>query len=512
MTQPNLSPADAAKELLRRKNARKSLANYIEYVSGKTPARHMVFLCDKLERLTTSTYDRLLICEPPGAAKSFIASWHFPAFYLSAYPDHNIIAASHTDAFAEQWGRRVRNLMMGDEHRALFPSVSISEDSRAAGRWETNEGGSYYATGVGGAVTGRRANLIIVDDPLRGIEDAESETVRENMWSWWAADLSTRLVPGGRIVLIQTRWHLDDLAGRLIASESNGGDRWNKIILPALAKADDPLGRKPGEALWPEWQDVAALERIRRQPAMTPRVWESLYQQSPVAEAGNLVKSAWFKLWKSREPPQCEYVIQSWDTAISSKDRAAYSCCLTMGVFTEPETNLPAIILLSRWRGRVEYPELKIMARRLHFNYLDDRFDMPMSNPNKLSPDILLIEDKATGKPLIADFSRAGIIATAFPVNRFGDKDSRLRLSLDILENGRFYVPAIPPQFTMPRKFAQEFITSVTSYPASDSRDDVDALSQGIIRLKTSGWVYHKEDKPTPPPWRDVTAKEPLYG
>ncbi len=506
-----ITPADAAQELLRRRQARISLAGYIEYVSGKTPARHMRFLCKKLEKAMVTPEHRLLICEPPGHAKSFITSWHFPAYYLSKFPTHNIVTVSHTDAFAETWGRRVRNLMLGTEHQILYPAVTVAEDSRAAGRWDTNQGGSYYATGVGGAVTGRRANLILIDDPIRGIEDADSPTVRENMWSWWAADLGTRLVPGGLVVLIQTRWHLDDLAGRVIASEETGGDKWEKIILPALAKKNDPLGRKPGEALWPEWQSVAALERIRRQPSMTPRIWESLYQQSPVVEAGNIVKREWIKLWRGADPPECSFILQSWDTAATKKERSAYSSCVTLGIFNEPETNNPAMILLSRWRGRVEYHDLKTMARRLAHNYLDDRFDMPKHNPVKNAPDMILIEDESTGKILLQDFARANIQAFAFPARRYGSKDARLNLSLDVIESGRLYVPAIPPMFTMPRKFADEFITSLTSFPASTSRDDVDALSQAIIRLKTSGWIYQPEDKPKEAPWRPHQAPEPIY-
>ncbi len=855
---------EAAQELLRRRRARSSLAEYIEYVSGKAPARHMRFLCDKLENAMNTRDHRLLICEPPGHAKSFITSHHFPAWYLSKYPDHNIVAASHTDAFAEDWGRKVRNLMLGDEHRTLFPEVTVSEDSRAAGRWNVVTGGSYYATGVGGAVTGRRANCvsgdtivetldgpkcikdiditssscyvlsyeppvwktshpgvyrrvlavarrraperlrirttagntleatgehlvftdrgfypaqtlnpgdvllravretggacavrgvkenpqgkhtpvlqpvvrdtgeqrsaglcpaegvqhlfdadsttarqegavcllkgmsqrcfaeglgrssaftrdagsflydmfknvfsrapyaqgsllfcavqehrtqqtdvwqrepslsawsghqgeswedrsqqqraypdnmegrsdrdyqagpkalrsvqnqrlarlsshrlqpteqqagefsnsmpqmpqhgswggafetesdtvsvvetireegfvydievedthcffangllvhncILVDDPIRGIEDADSPTVRDNMWSWWAADLSTRLVPGGIIILIQTRWHLDDLAGRVIASEGAGGDKWEKIILPALAKENDPLGRKPGEALWPEWQSKEALERIRRQPAITERIWHSLYQQSPVSESGNIVKRDWIKLWRSNEPPECKFVLQSWDTALTNKEKSAYSACLTFGVFDEPETGMPAMILLSRWRGRVEYHDLKIMARRLFHNYLDDRQDMPKHNPAKMSPDLLVIEDESSGKPLINEFAKAGIRAFAFPARKYGNKDQRLQLSLDIINSGRVYVPAIPPVFTQPRKFADEFITSLTSYPAASSRDDVDAFSQAIIKLKTSGWVYQPEDKPADPPWREHQPREALY-
>ena len=244
MTDKQITPEQAATELLKRRRARERLASYIEYVSDKTPARHMRFLCERVEEVAARKKNRLMVCMPPGHAKSFTLSHHFPAYYLSHNPSHNVIFVTHTDSFAETWGRKVRNLMLTDEHRILFPSISVSDDSRAAGRWDTNAGGSYYAAGVGSSVTGRRADCIIIDDPLRGIEDANSQLIRDNLWDWYGADLYTRLKPDGVIILIQTRWHLDDLAGRLIAASNTAyGDKWHQIILPALALDKDQIGR-----------------------------------------------------------------------------------------------------------------------------------------------------------------------------------------------------------------------------------------------------------------------------
>jgi hypothetical protein len=507
------SPDEAIEELLRRRQARADGGAYREYVSGLKVARHSRFLWDKLHDVMEGRTKRLMVFMPPGSAKTTDVSHHFPAFYLSKYPQYPIIGTTHTDKFAEANGRRVRNIIMSDEHRTLFPDVSVREDSSAAARWELTNGGMYMGFGVGATVVGRRAGGLILDDVVAGIAAADSQTDRDFVWSWYGADLATRLIPGGWIILVMTRYHPDDIAGRLLAgSSAQFGDKWEVLSLPAMAKANDPLGREIDEPLWPEWQSKKELIRIKNQPSMTSRLWSALYQQEPVVEAGNIIKRNWFQLWKSSDPPTCNFIIQSWDTATTKKEHSAYSCCLTFGVFTDPKDGMPSMILLSRWRERVEYPELKAMARRLYHSYLDDRRDMPKLNPAKMSPDLLCIEDESSGKALIQEFARAGIRAFPFPARKYGSKDERLRLSMDILADGRVYVPAMSPNYTLPRKFADEFITSLTAYPASTSRDDVDALSMAIIKLKTSGWVYQSEDKPPEPAWRDTsTEREAIY-
>lgn len=502
---------EAAAEILRRREARKSLAKYMGYVSGKPAPKHLELLCAKIHQCMDRKITRLIVAMPPGHAKTFCLSHHFPAFYLSKFPGHCVIAVTHTQDLAKANGRRARNILASDEHRNLFPETSVSEDSAAADAWETTRGGIYLGFGVGSTVVGRRASCVVIDDALKGMDDADSDLVREKLWTWYGADLFTRLVPGGLIIIVATRYHLDDLSGRLLAaSQQPGGEKWETLILPALAEKADPLGRVEGEALWPEWQPKQALLNIKAQPAMTPRMWSALFQQRPVIEGGNLIKRSYIKLWCHIEPPETTFIIQSWDTAISARSSAAYSCCLTFGVFMD-EHNMPVLILLSRWRGRVEYPELRKMAQRLYYNYLDDRIDMPMHNPSKRSPDICLIEDKATGKPLIADLGRAGIQATAFQVSRYGDKTARLRLCLDIFEGGRVYVPAVPPAYTLPRQWAEEYISSLISFPNADSRDDADATSQAIIRLKTSGWIYHSGEGPKEAPYTSERRRGAIY-
>ena len=513
MPQNNPTPAEAAQELLRRRYARASGADYRQYVSGLVPAKHSRLIWDKLHGVMDGKIKRLMVFCPPGSAKTTDISHHFPAYYLSKFHGHNIIAATHTDKFAEQNGRRVRNIIMSGEHEILFPGIKISEDSSAAARWETNIESTYSGFGVGATVVGRRAHGLILDDVVAGISAADSPSDRDFVWNWFGADLVTRLIPGGFIILVMTRYHLDDIAGRLLAGQAQAyGDKWDVVSLPAIAKENDILGRKPGEALWPEWQDIAELMRIKNQPHMSGRLFSALYQQDPVPEGGNVIKREWLKLWQQGDPPTVKYVLQSWDTAVTKKDGSAYSACTTWGIFDEPGSGLPAMILLSMWHGKLEYPELRKLAMRLAWNYHDDRQDIPMGNPSQMAPDMVLVEKKSSGEELIQDMNRAGIMVTGYNPNKDGSKDQRLQLALDFFENGRIWVPAAPPNFTQPRRWAQKFVDFLVSHPSSDSRDIVDSTSQAIIRIKRSGWVRNTDDPVEIPKWRDTTSREPLYG
>ncbi|GGC58372.1 terminase large subunit domain-containing protein [Chelatococcus reniformis] len=275
-----LSPAAAAAELLRRRLARRSLTEWCR-ACGFAPAAHHRLIIAELERVARGETDRLALFLPPGSAKSTYASVLFPPWYLAREPSRAVIVGSHTAELAERWGRKVRNLVA--RHGPLL-GYGVARDNRAAGRWETTGGGEYYAAGVGGAITGRRADLAIIDDPLRGREDADSRAVRDAQWDWYKFDVMTRLKPGAAVVLIQTRWHEDDLAGRILAEE---GGRWRVLALAMEALAGDPLGRGVGEPLWPEWfTDV-----MRRDAKREPRLWSALYQQQPTPDEG-----AFFKL------------------------------------------------------------------------------------------------------------------------------------------------------------------------------------------------------------------------
>jgi len=274
---------------MRRRQIRGALVRWCQHC-GFEPARHHRLILDALEAVSRSEIDRLAIFMPPGSAKSTYSSVLYVPWYYGQHPDHSIIAGSHTFELAERWGRRVRNLIT--EHQRIL-GVGLAQSSQAAGRWETSHGGEYFAAGVNGAIAGWRGDLVLIDDPVRSREDAESPVVRQKTWDWYKSDVYPRLKPRGRIVLIQTRWHEDDLAGRVLHEMSCGGDQWHIISLPAEAEAGDPLGREPGAALWPEWEPLEELERKRR--AIGPRDWSALYQQRPAPEEGDFFKADWLK-------------------------------------------------------------------------------------------------------------------------------------------------------------------------------------------------------------------------
>jgi predicted phage terminase large subunit-like protein len=282
-----------------------------------------------------------MVFMPPGSAKSTYASVLFPPWLLAQNPALTIIAASHTVELAERFGRRVRNLI--SEHQRTL-GYSLAADSQAAGRWDTEQGGEYFAAGVRGPITGRRADLALIDDPVKSREEADSDIIRERVKDWWRNDLYTRLKPGGRVVLIQTRWHEDDLGGWLLEQEKTGGDQWDVLSLPAVAEAKDPLGRQLGQPLWPEWQDSDALARV--QGAVGPRTWSALYQQRPQPDEGTYFQRAWFKRFHEAQKPANLHCYGTSDYAVT-EDGGDYTVHRVWGV--DPQSDL---WLLGGWRGQ----------------------------------------------------------------------------------------------------------------------------------------------------------------
>jgi predicted phage terminase large subunit-like protein len=266
------------------RGGRESLLTFTERTNaGYERAAHHERIADALEAVECGEIDRLMIFMPPRHGKSELASRRFPAWYLGRNPGKQLIAASYNSDLAMDFGRDVRNIVGSEEFGEIFPGVGLSPDSKAANRMNTNVGGSYIAAGVGTAVTGRGAHVALIDDPFKDRAEADSELRRELVWRWYQSTLYTRLMPGGAIVLIQTRWHEDDLAGRLIEAS---GDRWEVVELPAL---------KDGKALWPEWYDETALARIKAN--IGPREWSALYQQQPQPDEGGFFQRAWFQPW-----------------------------------------------------------------------------------------------------------------------------------------------------------------------------------------------------------------------
>lgn len=276
---------------------------------------------------------------PPGSAKSTYGSVLFPPWYVAQHPEHQIITASNTAELAARWGRRVRNLI--NEHQLIL-GCSLASDSQAADRWQTSAGGEYIAAGVGGTITGWRGDLVVIDDPVKSREQADSEDIRAKQWDWYVDEAYSRLKPGGRIVLIQTRWHEDDLAGRVLAAAAEGRDAWNVISLPALAELDDPLGRLPGEPLWPEWESLEHLELKRA--VTSARSWAALYQQRPAPEEGDYFKAEWLKTYVTQPPLETLAVYGASDYAVTA-DGGDYTVHVVVGV--DPDGHM---YLLDLWR------------------------------------------------------------------------------------------------------------------------------------------------------------------
>lgn len=301
-----LSPAEAARELLSRRRARVNLTHYSER-RGFEPAAHHRLLIDRFEALERGDIDRLALFLPPGSAKSTYAML-FQEWLLGRNPHLSLVAVSHTAELAERFGRRVRNAIAMPEYAAIFPGTQLSADSQAAGRWDTTAGGEYFAAGVGGPITGRRADYGLIDDPVRSREDADSERIRETTWQWYLNDFLTRLKPGARQLLIMTRWHEDDLGGRILAFE---GEKWTVVCLPMIAQGNDPLGRAVGEPLWPQWYTPDMITRAQADE----RSWNALYQQNPAPDSGTYFRRDW--IGEYDRPPQLVHWYGGSDFAVT---------------------------------------------------------------------------------------------------------------------------------------------------------------------------------------------------
>jgi len=384
---------------------------------------------------------------PPGAAKSTYASILYAPWHFAQHPDHCVIAASHTAELAEKWGRRVRNLLA--EH-SLILGVGLAPDSQAAGRWETDRSGEYFAAGVGGAIAGRRADLVVIDDPIRSREDADSELVRDKTWDWYKSDLYTRLKPGGRIVLIQTRWHEDDLAGRLLADMQAGGDQWEVISLPALAEPDDPLGRRVGEPLWPEWENSAELERKRR--AVGPRDWSALYQQRPAPEDGDYFKSEWLRPYGKAPARETMRVYGGSDYAVTA-DGGDYTVHAVVGL--DPEG---CMYLLDLWRKQASSDVWVDEFCRLVKEW------KPMGwaeEQGQIKSGVGPFLDRAQRE------KRAYVAREQFPTR--GDKAVRAQSMRGMMASHGLYVPINAPWYA-------DFRSELLSFPAGKHDDQVDAI------------------------------------
>lgn len=360
MTSSPISPQEAARELLARRMARKSLAKFIEYLEvGIIPARHHQYLIGKLEAVERGEIRRLMVFMPPGSAKSTYASILFPAWFIGRHPDRSIIHASHTTELAERWGRRIRNMAGEPRYGRLFEDAELAADSQAAGRWSTRAGGEYYAAGAGSAIVGFRADLGIIDDPIAGREQADSEREREKIKEWYRSDFHTRLKPGGAIVLIMQRWHEDDLAGWLLSEQAKGGEQWEVVRLKMEADENDPLGRAPGEPLWPEWY----TNDMRAQAKRDARTWLALYQQEPRPESGGEFKKEWLQRYQTKPTKGLNTYILV-DPASEKKKTSDYTAVFVVGLADDQN-----YYVLDFVRDRLSLTQRADLLFRLHREY-----------------------------------------------------------------------------------------------------------------------------------------------
>jgi predicted phage terminase large subunit-like protein len=410
-------------------------------------ARHHKLLVEELERVERGEVDRLMIFMPPRHGKSLLASTLFPAWYLGRSPGRSIIASSYGQELASDFGRRTRNFVADPMHRAIFPECVIADDSSAVHRFNLSAGGAYYAVGAGGPITGRGANLLLIDDPIKGREQAYSAAERRSLQQWYESVAYTRLQPAGAIVLIQTRWHQDDLAGWLLREHAS--ENWRVISLPAIAEPGDLLGRAEGSALWPAKFPLPVLERIRE--AIGSTAWIAQYQQRPAPEEGAIFRRDWFLSYPATKPPECSQRIISLDTAFKTGESNDFS---VIQVWGQTKTGYA---LLSQWRERAEFGDLTRKAVALG---------------EQCSPQYVLIEDAASGQSLI-QMMRSETRLPILPVKALGDKVSRAHAVSPLVESGRVFIPDSA-------SWLRDFLDEVTSFPAAPHDDQVDAMTQAL--------------------------------
>jgi len=441
---------------------------------------HHAKMARAFERVARGEIKRLIINMPPRHTKSEFASYLLPAWFLGNFPEKKVIQTSHTAELAVGFGRKVRNLVDKEEYHAIFDGVELQADSKAAGRWSTNAGGDYFAIGVGGAVTGKGADLLIIDDPHSEQEAALSEVnpeIYDKTYEWYTSGPRQRLQPGGAIVIVMTRWSKKDLTGQVLkAAAQRGGEDWEVIEFPAILPSGNPL--------WPQFWSLKELQALKEE--LPNSKWMAQYQQNPTSETSAIVKREWWQIWEPENPPPCEFLLQAWDTAFEKTNRSDYSACTTWGVFYQEDgagIRQANIILLNAFRDRMEFPELKRKA---------------VEEYKEWQPDSIIIEKKASGSPLIYEMRAMGIPVQEFTPSKGNDKISRLNAVSDIFASGRVWVPNT--------NWAEEVVDEVASFPAGEHDDYVDSVSLAMMRFRKGGYVrtlLDEDDEPIYPRKRE---------
>lgn len=445
---------------------KESLLEFVNHVyPGYKVGPHHRRLARIFEEIAAGKKKRVIVNIAPRHGKSELISYLAPAWFLGKFPHKKIIMASHTADLAVNFGRRVRNLVSSDTYKDIFPQVELQSDSKSASRWGTNYQGEYFAIGVGGALAGRGADLFIIDDPH---SEQEAKTGRPDVflpaWEWFQSGPIQRLMPGGAIIIVMTRWSKLDLTGQIISQlgREEGVDDWEVVEFPAILN-DKPL-----------WGDFWTLEELLSKKAgMDVRYWEAQYMQNPVSEEGALIKREWWQIWDKPDPPPCEFVIMSLDAAQEANNRADYNALTTWGVFANEETGALNIILLNSIKQRLEFPQLKQLVLEQYAEW---------------EPDAFVVEKKSNGAALYQELRRMGIPVGEFTPTKGQDKISRVNAVSDMFSSGIVWAPN--------RRWAKEVIEECNDFPSGANDDLVDSTTQALLRFRQGGFIRLPTDEP----------------
>ena len=429
-----------------------------DFIEGK---HHQIY-AEKLNRIANGELKRLIVNMPPRHTKSEFASHLFPAFFMGRNPKAKLIQTTHTGELAVSFGRKTKNLIESDEYEKVFPEVRLAADSKAAGRWQSNHGGEYFAAGVGGAITGRGADLLIIDDP-HSEQDALSPTVLDSHYEWYTSGPRQRLQPGGAIVVVMTRWSIKDLTGRLIEAQGKdeNADQWEVVEFPAILPSGKPM--------WSGFWNIQALEQVKA--SIPLKKWNAQWMQAPTSEEGALIKRDWWRVWDKENVPGLEFIIQSYDTAFGKKETADFSAITTWGVFRPEDGGAPNLILLDARKDRWNFPELKKVAME-EYRYWE--------------PEMVLIEAKASGMPLTHELQKMGIPVINFTPSKGNDKHARVNSVAPLFESGAIWAPK--------KSFAEDVIEECAAFPFGDHDDYVDSTTQALMRYRQGYHVTLRDD------------------